>query len=187
MKSGKVAKGEYGYIAYQKKMSVIRTLIFFMIAILVFIVGMIVTHDRKNLFTVVSVLLCLPAAKSAVGAIMFLKAKGCSAEAWNKIPDCSSINGIYDIYLTSYESDYPLSHVCVWAGSVIGLAESGYDIQAAQKHITQHMAMDGYKDYTVKIFNDTDKYCERVRELMQLSDDSLQNSGIVNMLFAISL
>lgn len=186
MKSGKVSKGEYGYIAYQKKMSVIKTLIFFLIAFGVFAAGLIITGDRKNYFTIAAVLLCLPAAKSAVGAIMYLRASGCSEASFKKINTVAPDKGLFDLYMTAYSENYPLSHIYVKAGSVVGLCETGMETKSIEDHITRHMGIDGYKDYIIKIYDDADRYCERLSALLRL-DENRDNTGVIEMLLAISL
>ena len=81
----KIAKGQYGYITQQKKWSTARTLILFALSLSIFIIGIISTGSKENLLTVVAVLGCLPAGRSAVNTIMFLRARGCSKEAKEKI------------------------------------------------------------------------------------------------------
>ena len=81
----RVGKGEYGYIAYQRKVVIIRTVIFFAVSIAIFIAGYVTTGTRRNLFTIVAVLGTLPACKSLVNLIMFTKAKGCSEKAHKEI------------------------------------------------------------------------------------------------------
>ena len=73
-------KGTYGYIGKQRRWEIIKTLLMFGISIALYTAGYIATKSNKNLLTLVAVLGCLPASKSAVNMIMFLKAKGCSAK-----------------------------------------------------------------------------------------------------------
>ena len=71
MKS-KVQKGQYGYLSYKKKFSAIVTIGMFALSLAIFIMGYVTTKTNANLLTVVAVLGCLPASKSAVSMLMFL-------------------------------------------------------------------------------------------------------------------
>ena len=64
-------KGTEKYLDTQKKYELIRTLLYFGISASLFIGGYLQTKSKVNLLTVVAVLGCLPASKSAVSAIMF--------------------------------------------------------------------------------------------------------------------
>ena len=52
----KVQKGMPGYLNYKKKAEIFRTVIYFGIVILIFLLGYSQTHTRLNMLTVVAVL-----------------------------------------------------------------------------------------------------------------------------------
>ena len=108
----KVRKGCYGYLAYQKKTSLIRTILFFALSLAIYIMGILSTGSNRNLLTIVAVLGCLPACKSAVSTIMFFRASGCSETAKKKIAAYDDIlTGFYDMYFTSYKK---ISQSATW-------------------------------------------------------------------------
>ena len=74
----KVNKGEFEYLAYMKKKQVIITIILFLVSISLYVAGYIATKTNANLLTIVAVLGLLPASKSFVEMIMYLRAHGCS-------------------------------------------------------------------------------------------------------------
>ncbi len=192
----RIRKGEFGYISYQKKMAFIRTAVFFALCAAIFLTGYITTGTRKNLLTIVAILGCLPASKSLVNAIMFARAKGCSDDAHQKIED-TDLSGIspraacaYDLYMTSYDKNFPVSHVTVYKNMVTGLAEDldTDRLNACAKHIEDHLKVDGFKNLTVKIYPDADKYTDRLAQLAGLEASGTQdNVSILNTLKAISL
>ena len=59
-------KGTRNYIDTQKKYEIFRTLLYFGISVSLFAAGYIQTGRKTNLLTVVAILGCLPASKSAV-------------------------------------------------------------------------------------------------------------------------
>lgn len=195
----RISKGEYGYISYARKMAIIRTVVMFVLCLAVFAIGYLTTGTRKNLLTIVAVLGCLPASKSLVNVIMFMRAHGCSPEAKEKIE--SQIGPAeeagsfpyaeaYDLYLTSYQTNYPISHVLAGRGMVTGLCEAaGVDASACEKHIDEHLKADGIKDLTVKIYTDIDKYTSRIKAMTELEEREGDIGGVdvLATLKAISL
>lgn len=185
-----VHKGEYGYISYQKKWTIIRTAIYFAICIAIFVVGYITTGSRRNLLTIVAVLGCLPACKSFVNVVMFLRAKGCSEALHSMILEThTKLSGLYDLYLTSYKTNFDLSHMIIAEKTIIGVVEvAGTDTAALEKHIEDHLKQDGCKDMMVKIFSDKNKYVERINQLSELDIKPLaKQDEILEMLLSISL
>ena len=191
LKMKRIGKGEYGYIAYQRKVVIIRTVIFFTISIAIFITGYAVTGTRKNLFTIVAVLSCLPACKSLVNLIMFAKAKGCSEEAHKEIEGIAdSLNDVYDLYMTSYDKNYAVSHIVVCGNNVTGYANDmdPDKVRDCEKHIKEHLSIDGFTDVTVKMFTDIHKYTDRLKQLKELDGKGDYDSrAVINTLMAISL
>lgn len=193
----KIIKGEYGYINYQKKITIIRTAVFFALCAAVFTLGYVLTGNRKNLLTVVAILGCLPACKSLVNTVMFFRARGCSGKVYKIVsekmktlyaPDKNPIE-LYELYLTSYKVNYPISHITLWGNILTGIAEdSSVDIRAAETHIKTHLAQEGVNNITVKLYGDIDKYTLRLGQLAELKPETVkEQETIINMLLAISL
>ena len=65
----KITKGNPGYLDYQKKIEIFRTILYFAIVAALFGLGYSQTHSNKNLLTIVAVVGCLPASKALVGVI----------------------------------------------------------------------------------------------------------------------
>ena len=186
----KVRKGNFGYIAYQRKVSLLRTILFFALSLAVYGIGIYSTGSNRNLLTIIAVLGLLPACKSAVNMIMFFRANGCSNEAKQVFENFDgSLGGLYDIYLTSYQKNYPLSHLVVKGNVICAFTEKAdCDTQAGEKHIVQMLTQDGYKNMTVKIFSDRSKYIDRLGQLENLkSEENKQTKGIYQMFLSISL
>ena len=107
MKNLLVPKGAFGYLNNRKKYTALRTVLFFSISAALYISGIIRTGSNKNLLTIVAVLGCLPACKSAVNFILFLRAKGCSDALHEKLVsyEDGSMTVFYDMYFTSYQKN----------------------------------------------------------------------------------
>lgn len=187
---GRVRKGNFGYIAYQRKAAFFRTILFFALSLAVYGIGIYSTGSNKNLLTVIAVLGLLPACKSTVNLIMFFRASGCSENARQVLKGFDAgLGGLYDIYLTSYQKNYPLSHLVVKGNMICAYTEKEEcDTSAGEKHIVQMLAQEGYKNLTVKIFSDQNKYIDRLGQLEKLNVEENKNAaGICRTLLAISL
>lgn len=166
----KAVKGTFGYLNNKRTQVIIRTIIYFVIPISLLIAGIVTTGDKKNLLTVVAVLGCLPACKSLVSCIMYLKAKGCSVKTQEAVSkEEGELIGMYDMYFTSYKLNFPVSHMVVEGKNICGYTEAEQmDTNACETHLETILKQSGYKDMTIKIFKDLTKYCERLKQLNAL-------------------
>lgn len=169
----RAVKGNYGYLNAKRIQVFIRTIVFFIIPLLLFAAGYITTGTRKNLLTVVAVLGCLPACKSLVSLVMYIRAAGCSLSARETIEKQEgSLIGMYDMYFTSYKQNFPISHMVVEGKNICGYTEiSSCDTNACESHLETILKQSGYKDLTIKIFTDITKYVGRLKQLNELTHE----------------
>ncbi len=189
MFSNEKYKGTRGYLKTQKKYEILRTILYFGISLSLFAAGWITTGDKMNLLTVVAVLGCLPASKSAVGMIMFLRYKGCSEDSAEEITaHMGNLKGLYDCVFTSYEKNYEVAHMVVKGDTICGFSENkNFREQDFHKHIDGILKADNFKDTSVKIFTDKRKYLERLEQLKELDTDETHTEGILATLKSVSL
>lgn len=186
----RIPKGNYGYIEYQKKASVIRTVLFFALSLAVYGLGIYSTGSNKNLLTIVAVLGLLPSCKSAVNAVMFLRASGCSQTAEEKISLYDDkLTGFYDMYFTSYQKNFPISHMVLKGNVICAYTESEKcDIRAGEAHLEHLLKQEGYKNMSIKIFDNLDKYVDRLSQLLDLDvAESKNRDGMIRMFYSVSL
>ncbi len=166
----KVAKGSFGYIEYNRKFAVVRTIAALAICLIIFFTGLIMHKSNKNIFSIIAAVGCLPTGLSAVNMIMYMKAHPCSKEAYDKIE--SHRKGLlirYDLEMTSYEENYSIAAATVLDKNVICFTENKeLDITNCEKHIRNQIAQSGYSDYTVKVFKDINAFCTRLDQLEQI-------------------
>ncbi|MFI3211865.1 MAG: hypothetical protein R3Y24_00845 [Eubacteriales bacterium] len=185
----KIKKGEYGYIPSQTKLEIIKTVGMYGLSILIFVMGYISTGDKANLLTIVAILGCLPASRNAVNMIMFLRAKGCSQELHDAIGNHGNgLCQLYDLYFTSYDNNYQVSHLVIEGKNVVGISESlKTDEKKCKEHIASLMSLNAFHDYSIKIFKDTTKYCTRLEQLQVLHDKEHSSDKVAVLLQSISL
>lgn len=184
------ARGTKNYIDSQKKYEIARTLLYFAISVSLFVAGFIQTGQRANILSIVAILGCLPASKSAVSAVMFLRFKSCSAQAAEEIERHSEgLECLYDMVFTSYKKNYCVSHLAVCGNTVCGYAE--YDPQFSEnafyEHIGNILNMDGHKDVTVKIFKNLQRYTDRLEQMKSLDTEPARSQAIIGTLKSVAL
>lgn len=162
----KVKKGEYGYISYQKKVRVLMTLVLFAIPIMIFITGYVQTGTRKNLFTFVAIMGCLPASKCAVGMIMMLLQKPMKSELYEKMKEhVRDMTVIYDATVSAYEKNTQLPCIVISGLNIACYCENTKaDTAFVEQHIKKILQGNGYKS-NVKVFTDLKAYLRRLDEL----------------------
>ena len=182
-------KGTQYYLKTQRKYEILRTILYFAISLSLFIAGWITTKSRLNLLTVVAILGCLPACKSVVGMIMFIRYKSCSEKTITEVEKhCEGIRGLYDLVFTSYDKTFQVAHMSVKGNTICGYTETEkFDENAFYKHIEGILKADGFKETTIKIFKDLNKYTERMEQLKQLNTEEKLTEGIVSTLKSVSL
>lgn len=182
-------KGRHNYLKTQKFYEIARTVLYFAISVSLFLVGYFTTKSRLNLLTVVAVLGCLPACKSAVGMIMFLRYKGCSDESFEIIQKTSDgLEELYDMVFTSYDKNYSVAHIAIKGNTICGFTEDiKFDEQAFYKHIDGILKTDNFRDTSVKIYKDIKKYSERLKQMKELDADDTNTQGIINTLKSVAL
>ena len=162
----KIQKRDFGYIKSQRKNTVAITILMFAIPLVIFLTGLYITHTRKNMFTLVAILGCLPASKFAVNMIMIWLQKPISQQQHDEIAShVKDMTVIYEATVSAYEKNTPFVSIVVSGLNVIGLTEAPKaDPAFAEKHIKKILQGNGFKA-NVKVFTDQKQFLRRVDEL----------------------
>lgn len=184
-----VKKGHYGYIRNRKIWTSLFTLACFGVSLSIFLIGWHVIGTKKNLWTVIAVLGCLPGAKSAVNTIMFLKAKGCPAKTYERIaPHAGGLCVYYDLQFTSYERTFQVDSLVVEGKTICGYTGSAKcSPELCEKHLHTQLDSSGHKDYTVKIFTSLDKYIDRLDSMQKKETSSHTSEEVRQQILALAL
>lgn len=102
--SSRVSKGNFGYFRSEKRRRLIITAILFAVPLFIFFTSWFYFKTRMTVWTVVTVVGCLPACKSMVNLIMILKCRPMDAGLYQKIHEHQgSLDMAYELYMTFYE------------------------------------------------------------------------------------
>lgn len=168
-------KGSFGYLKKQAVKQGIITLIMIAICATIFLVGFLWLTDFATIFTVIAVLGMLPAAKSMVSMIIFMKAEkfSCSDELHNRLVQVAGSKAEellcgFDFYLTSYDKNFPLCAVLIRKGSLIAYTPwEKCDCNQCKAHFEEYMKKNGISGINIKIFSDENKFIERFSQLCE--------------------
>ncbi|MCI8372022.1 MAG: hypothetical protein HFI75_06450 [Lachnospiraceae bacterium] len=141
MEKKHLQKGMYGFHAYKKKTEIIKTLILFGIALAVYFTGLLHTKTNKNLLTVVAIVGMLPASKSAVSMLMFLRFKSAAASLHDQLTDYWKQSGkqgilLYDLILVIKEKVVKTD--CIWIQNTTVLVYT-VNTQLSQQDISKEL------------------------------------------------
>lgn len=182
-------KGSYEHAKYKRTVDIIITIILFLLSLGLFVIGYVATGSKKNLLTIVAVLGLLPACKMVVDVIMCFRVKPVEESVKEGIDaSIGKLYGLYHMYFTSYDKNFPIDHLVITSNSVIGLCSNPkFDEKLFITHLKDYMRKDGIKDITIKIFDDYNKYLNRLSEINNLDDETTTvNIGVRNLILNIT-
>ncbi|MBR1472514.1 MAG: hypothetical protein IJ600_12855 [Lachnospiraceae bacterium] len=189
MEHKKSRKGQYGYLPAQMRREFFKTVLLFGIAFGILILGMVITkhrqpelswgQSRNNLLTVAAMLGLLPACRSLISAIMFVKAQKhtCPESIYRQAREILPEEKAYpllaaDLYFTAYEHSYPVYLLAAAENEVFGLlaGAEAKGIAGAEAHLKEALQKDGKKNVTVKLYGEEKKFLERLKGAAQAAD-----------------
>ncbi len=184
----RVLKGDFGYIKFRRKFEIIKTLFMLALSIAMYEIGLITTGTNSNMLTYVAVLGCLPMAKFAIGAIMFIKAKGCSPELKEYFDKRGVTPWYYDLWFTSYDKNFQISALYYKKKNLLMITEDeNLNAAECEEHIKNLLKTAGFDNLTVKVFIDRNKFADRVLELKDLLEDEKQLEFLQDNIINVSL
>lgn len=187
----KKTKGQYGYLNSQRIIEILKTLFLFACSAFILIIGILSTGTKSNLLTIVAILGMLPASKSAVNMIMFLRFKSGEYKIYEEtLQYAKKLPVNFDLVFTTTQKAYQISSVVYYANTLCGYSEQPKtDCQALEKYLSEALSKDGFKNVSVKLFSDFEAYKNRLTTMNEnLAEHEDHNSdSIFNLLQAISL
>lgn len=189
-----ITKGNPGYLDYQKKIEIFRTILYFAIVAALFGLGYSQTHSNKNLLTIVAVVGCLPASKALVGVITRFPYHSIEKNYAREIGEKStSLTVIYDLVLTSNEKIIPIDCIVISGDKVFGYASSEKtDEGYAAGYIRKMLSQNQLSNVSVRILHQYNAFLSRAEGLnniaiVEKSDQKALEQQIANVILSLSL
>ena len=170
----KTKKGDFGYFNSEKKRRLLITAGLFSLPLLIFFVAWAVNGTRMTVWTVLTVVGCLPGCKSMVSLIMILLRHPMDEKLYKEIrKHAGDLVMSYEMYMTFYEKSGYLDAVAVCGNTVAGYSsDSRIDASFMEKECQKILRGNGFKA-TVKIFTRLDPFLERL-DSMNAHKESLE-------------
>ena len=177
-----VTKGKAGYLAEKKKRLGLQALAEFAVVALILIIGYVITKTRLNIFTVVAIVGCLPAARVLVEFIAMFPYRSIEGKVQREIDEKGALlTRAYDMVITDGEHIMPVSAVAISNHKVFGYAPNPKtDPELAAAYIKQILKNTGLEPSTVKVFAEYVPFLSRVEglnsmmEISQSADQQLE-------------
>ncbi len=98
--------------------------------------------------------------------------------------------GMYDMFFTSYQNNFSISHMVVEDKIILAYTEAeNFHDKEFKEHLTTMLKQGGMKDMTITVTDDIQKYCEQLEGLnvMNQEYDPKKDDEIRIVLYDISL
>ena len=161
-------RGSFEYIKKKKKKHMSAMLLQILAGVIIFVIGLLLNkYDKANICTVVAILMVLPAAKHLVEFIVMFPYKSVTRERYDKVMELAGENAVVmtDMVITSPEKVMDLDFVIITDNQVLGLiGKKGQDAGYIEKYLKDSLKNNGLEEFTVKIFEDEDKFIKCIPE-----------------------
>lgn len=164
-------KGSFGYLQKKRVFSLVKSILFLAAVLIIYFTALHHFHTNKNIFSIIAAVGALPTGRSIVETVMCYRARSASDRVRQKveeIPGISSCYSLYDLYLTSYERAYSLSHAAIGNGLLVGLTEAqDTDCRLCGQHICDMAAKEGIEGFKADIYRNLDEYTAALKDLVR--------------------
>lgn len=164
-------KGSFGYLQKKRVFSLVKSILFLAAVLIIYFTALHHFQTNKNIFSIIAAVGALPTGRSIVETVMCYRARSASDRVRQKveeIPGISSCYSLYDLYLTSYERAYSLSHAAIGNGLLVGLTEAqDTDCRLCGQHICDMAAKEGIEGFKADIYRNLDEYAAALKDLVR--------------------
>ena len=194
----KKSKGEWGYIDYQRIRVMLITLVLYVCAIGLYLLGYLTLHTNRSIWSILAILAVLPASKSMVNLIMFLRFRSLDKDVYDGYKGAAGdAPALYEAPFTTYEKTFFVDAlmcrnntvtVC-YTGKPSGRNSHDKDLKALSDHLVNVLNNDGFKDHTVKVYDSAKDYTDRLKKInesMEVKDEG-RDLAIINSLRSVIL
>ncbi|MCH5252461.1 MAG: hypothetical protein J1F22_05755 [Lachnospiraceae bacterium] len=184
----KIEKCEPGYITRQKKMNSLWLGVFILIGAVIFLIGYLWTHTRANIFTVLAVLMVLPAAKRIVALVVMLPRRGVKKERYDRLKEAAGEAVLLTDYVfTSTEKIMNLDFVVVKNGNVLGvIADCKQDVSYMKEYLTENIHKIAPSFY-VRVFDTDEQLIKQLDRLTQIETTPEKEEKVVSYLRSLAV
>lgn len=153
-------KGEVGYIKKQKKFQSMMLVLFIVIGVVLFLLGLALTKTRANIFTVLGILMVLPGAKRVIALVLFVPRKSVEPERYEKMKERLAEDAVLltDYIFTSPDKVMSFDFLIVQDQKVMGiLSEKKQDLTYIKDYLQKGLNQTA-SGYQVCVFSTAEEF-----------------------------
>lgn len=181
----KKEKGEYGYLNYKKIYQLILTLICLLLVFAVMTGGYLYYKTLSNVFTVMAVVIVIPAAKFGVGYIVLIPYKSPEKERYDELQP-HDYRLLSELVITSEERIMSLDFAAVKdKRAYCFVTNKKTAINETEKYLKKILNSE-FNGVAVKLFTDYNKYKSELEKLKSLQED-VKDKRIAELLCIYSM
>lgn len=191
MDKKKIRKGDYGYIKKRKLVQMAKVAFVLLDIIIVMLIGIYISGSRKNLLTIVAVLMVLPMANFAASLITLFPHKSAPLKEYEEFQKHSGgLITSCDMVITSRTLVVPLEFAVVHSSGVYAYSASkDLKVKDAQEYV-ENMCAANQLNTKVHIFKDLGPFYRRLDALEREKPDGEKEDELLHIkacMLAISL
>lgn len=173
----KVKKGEPGYFTYRKKQTGLAMFCGYLMVIFSFFFGLYAYADRRNLFTVIAIILMLPTAKMTVQFLMYPRKGKATKEQYDSLKEkFPNINILCDLLITPEKKYIELTYTAITKENIIIYCQDKkLDLGFHSDFIKKFMNASDCK-VNVSFYQDYNKFVNRLNNIFV----NTQKDGLVD-------
>ncbi len=171
MEKIKGTKCEFGYIQKQKIFQSLMLLLFVAVGVGLFVTGLLITGTRANIFTVLGILMVLPATKRIISLVVMVPRRSVDKDRYDRMRETVAEEGILytDYVFTSPDKIMSFDFLIIQNQNVMGILsekkqEEAYILEYLQKGVDNQAS-----GYQVKLFSSDAEFYKFYRRLTERS------------------
>lgn len=169
MEKIKGKKCEFSYIQKQKVFQSLMLLLFVAVGVGLFVTGLLITGTRANIFTVLGILMVLPATKRIIALVVMVPRRSVDKDRYDRMRETVAEEGILytDYVFTSPDKIMSFDFLIIQNQNVMGILsekkqEEAYILDYLQKGVDSQAS-----GYQVKLFSSDEKFYKYYRRLTE--------------------
>lgn len=172
-------KGIYGYVDNKKKKEIIKALIMFSLAVAIFIMGYLLNNKSKqNIFSVLSILLTLPASRNLVGYIVLYKYHTPRLELYNKLSEVIDEGTLLysDLAISSLEKTMYIDFMVIVGKSIVLFTDNKTQDKNYIEKYLKGLLSSRNLNYKLYIYDDFNKFIGKINVIKKsLTEQSIKD------------
>lgn len=160
MEKIKGTKCEFGYIQKQKVFQSLMLLLFVAVGVGLFVAGLLITGTRANIFTVLGILMVLPAAKRIIALVVMVPRKSVDKGRYDQMRQTVAEEGILytDYVFTSPDKIMSFDFLIIQNQNVMGILSEKKQDEAYILDYLKKSVESQTSGYQVKLFSSDEEF-----------------------------